>query len=393
MTKKAAKLNADYDLDKPETLREGGRVERIVLTTDDELDEILADSPQNEACIELSRINAQGGRPAFLEDMMPSAFSYGYVTKTYGGGRYMAKAKYANGDKKKMFFEIEGDPFPVRRKYVATNPDAPVLPNMPRSIETETLQPVRADGVGLEGMLASLMSQMMRQAQSTETQILEKMKMYKELFGNNQPTKEAPLDQLLSMFQKGVELAGKGGGGGDENFWISIAREVKDPLMKLAETVHSAVTVGRQPTQINPPNGPAASPPNQGGGAIQPGAQPAPQPGDPMLALMPIIKQIMPNLVNAAAKNLDPELYAGFVIDQTPETAYSGFREWLMKPGCLDQLAFLEPGVRFQRDWWEELRGELLKQLTEPTHADSSVQPLENSDPSNESATHSDSLS
>lgn len=393
MTKRAAKLNADDETDKPENWKDGGRTERIVLTTDDELDEILADSPQNEACIELSRINAQGGRPAFLEDMMPSAFSYGYVTKTYGGGRYMAKAKYANGDKKKMFFEIEGDPFPVRRKYVATNPDAPVLPNMPRSVETEVLQPVRADGVGLEGMLANLVSQMMRQTQNTETQILEKMKMYKELFGNNQPTKEAPLDQLLSMFQKGVELAGKGGGGGDENFWISIAREVKDPLMKLAETVHSAVTSGRQPTQVNPLPGQGSIPANQGGGPIQPGAQVAPQPGDPMLALLPIIKQVLPTLVNAATKNLDTEFYASMVIDQTPETAYPGFRDWLMKPGCLDQLAFLEPGVRFQRDWWEELRGELLKQLTEPTDADSTIQPLENSNPSNESATHSDRVS
>lgn len=391
MTKKAAKLNTNDHPENPENwTKDGGRTERIVLTTDDELDEILADSPQNEACIELYRINAQGGRPAFLEDLMPSVFSYGYVTKTYGGGRYMGKAKYADGTKRKMFFEIEGDPFPVKRRYVHVDNREPVLPNTPRSVETEVIQPVRADGVGFEAMLGTIMTQILRQAQNSETQLLEKMKLYKELFGSAQPAKEAPLDQLMNMFQKGVELAGKGGGGSDENFWISIAREVKDPLMKLAETVHSAVTSGRQPVQVNPPPGGTIQPANQGGAPLQP-AQPGE--GDPMVSLMPVIKQVMPMLVNAAAQNLETDFYARMVLDQTPQSAYPGFLAWLQKPGCLDQLAFLEPGVRFQKDWWVELQNDLVRQLAAEIHGDSNVQPLEDSDAPAKSSTDSDGLS
>lgn len=82
---------------------------------DSDLDEVLSALPQQEACIELFRINAQGGRPLYLEDVQPSIFNLAYVTGKFGGGRYLASAKYVSGERVKMPFEIEGEPIPVRR--------------------------------------------------------------------------------------------------------------------------------------------------------------------------------------------------------------------------------------------------------------------------------------
>lgn len=366
MTRRGAKLNIDDEPEKPENWKDASRVESVELTPDDELDDVLADFPQNDACIELFRVNAQGGRPAFLEQMMPSAFSFGYVTERFGGGRYLAKGKYANGTKKKMSFEIEGDPIPIRRKFVNIDPQAPVLPNRPQSIEVERIPPTGSDGQDFQAALMAMMGKMMQQTQSSEMQILEKMKMYKDLFGSP-AQKEAPLEVALSMFQKGVEMAGVGGGGGDsQSFWLMAIRELKDPLLKIVETVQTAIAKP-QPVHINPRNSPAT--------VSTPETPNPPLNEDPMLALMPVIKQMLPALVNGASKNSDPSLYVDFLLDQIPASAYPSFRDWLLKPGCLDQLAMLEPGVRFQREWWEALRATLLDAINEELNGPPIVQP------------------
>jgi hypothetical protein len=103
----------EADPNDPQTWAPAGVVNTIH-PDDSELDEVLAALPQTEACIELFRINPQGGRPLFLESLQPSVFSLAYVTGKFGGGRYIASAKYIDGSRHKMPFEIEGEPIPVR---------------------------------------------------------------------------------------------------------------------------------------------------------------------------------------------------------------------------------------------------------------------------------------
>jgi len=343
----------------------------IISSDDEELDEVFSDFPQDESCIELYRVNPQGGRPLFIEEMTPSQFSFSYIAKKYGGGRYQAKAKYRDGRKLRKSFEIEGKPILVERVELSKDPHAPVLPG--GFVPPVTPEPIVIQaGSNIEQVLVSLVNKMMQTTQGSEMQMLEKMKMYKELFASG-PTKEAPLDQALSMFTKGVELASMQGGGGDgSNFWMMAIKELRDPLMKIVETVQTAITP-RQPMQINPAGRPA-----QAGGTIVPTPlSPAAPVEDPsMLGIMGMVKGVLPQLINGAAKNSDPGLYTDFLLDQLPASGYPQLKKFLEEPGCLDKLAFLEPAIRFQANWWEALRVQLIVALTEELGGgDSNVQP------------------
>lgn len=373
----AESTSTEHETDEPKGWQPEPAPE-YVSGADDELDQVFSDFPQNEACIELFRINAQGGRPMFLEEITPATFSFAYVTNTYGGGRYMAKGKYKDGSKRRMPFEIEGEPIIAKRKAPQQNTQPMALPAVNQTIERviETGQP----GGDFQAALLTMMRQMIQEARTSETQMLEKMRLYKELFGV--PTKqEAPLDVALNMFQKGVELAGMNGGGGEgANFWMLALKELKDPLTKIVDTINHAVVRGGPTRAI------AGAPP-----AAQPVAvAPAAPEGDAMLGM---VRAILPALINGAAKNADPGVYVDFVLDQVPGTGYTGLCEWLRTPDCLDKLAFIEPGIRFQQEWWAQFRGELLHALEEELGNAGTVQPQQVANPTTGSPTDNQSLS
>ena len=398
MTKKASQQDPEAEPSDIGTWKDSTITEKRDVESDEELDELLADFPQNDVCLEIYRIQPQGGRPAFLDEMMPSEFTFGQIAREHGGGRYMAKGLYKTGKKRKMFFEIEGEPFPVKRKSsgatVANGPLDSIHPiRIPQStVELEAEIPVGkmpGEQGEMYAAVMGMMTKLLTQNQNSEMQFLEKMVKYRELFGANAaPAKEAPIDQLVNMFTKGIETAGRvggGGGGDDSSFWIMMARELKDPLLKLAETVQSAVSGRGAPVQINP-------------GVTTP-VQPKPaqetldsMSGEPMKALMPMIKQMLPMLVNGASKGTNVEFYSDLILDQAPESAYPDFLKFLQTPGCLNKLAMLEPMILAQRAWWVELQNALIAGLTEELHG-TAVQPESDTVPSAESATDSDSLS
>lgn len=339
---------------------------------DQELDNVFADFPQNDACIELFRVPKLGGRPLFLEQMTPAQFSFAYVTEKFGGGQYFARAKYRDGQKIRMPFEIEGDPIIVRRT-------APVSPGVSQVVMPSAAEPIVIQEGDDKQTLASIMQMMLRQMQQSEVQMLEKMKLYKELFGSSQ---QAPLDTALNMFQKGVEMAALGGADGGSP-WIMLARELKEPLSKIVDTVQLAMTKGGPPPppahgmQVPlPPLGPG-----EGTKTAAVGPREAAQEDSTVLTM---VKMMMPTLVTAASHNADPGTYVELILDQVPQTYYTQVKNWLEKPGCLDQLAAIEPGIRFQQQWWSALRQGLLDALHEElTDADArAVHDAEDRDPS-----------
>ena len=332
-------------------------MERVV-TDDDELDTVFEDFPQNEACIELFRVNAQGGRPLFLEQIAPITFSFAYVCETYGGGRYMAKGKYKDGSKVRMPFEIEGDPFPVKRRLPDLRPHTPVVPGILPAGE-RVMDTAREAGGNMETVVLALIQELRAGSGDAEMKMLEKMRLYKELFSSG-PQKEAPLDVALNMFTKGVELAGLQGGGDGPNFWMLALKELREPLMKIVDTVQMAIA---SPSRVvnsalsGLPGAPVVS---------QPKPESAPVPGKPEdLNMLHAVKAVLPALVNGAAKNADPVVYVDFLLDQFPASAYPQLRTFLEAPDCLDKLAYLEPGIRFQQEWWISLRLSLIEALTE----------------------------
>lgn len=335
---------------------------------DQELDNVFADFPQNDACIELFRVPKLGGRPLFLEQMTPAQFSFAYVTEKFGGGQYFARAKYRDGQKIRMPFEIEGEPIIVRRT-------APATPGVAQVVMPSAAEPIVIQEGDDKQTLASIMQMMLRQMQQSEVQMLEKMKLYKELFGSGQ---QAPLDTALNMFQKGVEMAALGGADGGSP-WIMLARELKEPLSKIVDTVQLAMTKGGSPA-------PPVAPPM----AVQPpGAASSPSPvsaeNKEDMAVLSMIRLMMPTLVTAASHNADPGTYVELILDQVPQTYYTQVRDWLAKPGCLDQLAAIEPGIRFQQQWWSALRQGLLDALHEEL-TDADIRPVHDAEDRNPSA-------
>lgn len=370
----------DYDPQNPQSWPEDTPPIIEVDPEDQELSAAFASLPQNDACIELFRTSKVGGRPVFLEQLTPTMFQLSYIAEKFGGGIYVARAKYKDGTPIKCPFEIEGDPFPVKR--VIPNPAmAPVQIPGP----TPHHEPIILED-GSDKGLAQILTLLIRRMDQGETQMLERMKLYKELFGGNSKA-ETPLDTAISMFQKGLEMSAMSEGGGSP--WMLLMREFREPLMKIVETVQVAVTRSQAP---------GARPAMPAGARPAPHAQPAqpasanPQPPDtggsqsppPPPSLAQQFAGFCPLLLTGASRNADPGSYAGVVLDQVPGSAYAELYDWLQTPGCLDQLVQIEPAIRFQMEWWEALRKDMIEILAEELGIDRSgpdadriVQPVE----------------
>lgn len=354
------------------------RVETVQQDEDTELDEVFGDFPQNEACLELFRVNAQGGRPLFLEQMSPATFDFAYVAGKFGGGRYVAKGKYRDGSRKKMSFEIEGEPFPFKRKTGTLDPMAPVSPIH----QPATERIIEQVGPDPQAAMLSLMRTMIQEMKTSEMAMLEKMRVYKELFGSGE-RRETPIDTAISMLTRGIELGQAGGEGGGIP-WLAVIREVKDPLMKLADSIHAAVT-GKRPVPVPQPS---PVPPGQ------PFPSPNPEPQTEESPVLSMMKFVMPDLLMSASRGEDVETVGNRLLDQVPQSQYPMLKSWLEQPGCLDQLALMEPGIQFQRQWWSQLRATLLDLMVDGlTDADSSIQSEPDSVAPTRNPTHRGNLS
>lgn len=356
------------------------------ITEDDELEDVFADFPQNDSCIELWRTTAQGGRPEFIEQMTPSAFSFAYVTDTYGGGRYVAKGKYQNGDVEKRSFTVAGDPFPVRRKL-----EKPLIESLDHPRQTTTAAPTATvtlpEGAGANEVILVVMNmfqKMITEMRGSKTEWLQELKEMREIFGvGDKPAgPQAQVQELIGMIKTGIELgqaSGEGGGGGFP--WMMAFDKFQAPLTKLADTVYMAVAGAKGNTVANVPVQPvpAGAAPIQS--ATVEAAQPEPKKEENMI--LTAFKSLLPMLLTGAAKNSEPALYVDFLLDQIPGPFYDKARTWLMEPDCLEQLAKVEPGIRFQQEWWSSLRNGLIEALDEELgHAPRTLQPEPNTNAS-----------
>ncbi|MGH3053361.1 MAG: hypothetical protein ACRDL7_00095 [Gaiellaceae bacterium] len=332
---------------RPSERQHGGGQEDITIE-DEEIVDVFKDFPQNEPCIELSRTTSTGGRPMFLENIAPSKWSFAYVADRFGGGYYVLKGKFSDGSARKTTFEIEGDPFPVKRVQVSKNPLDAVLPGGNQSHLTATpAEIVPASQDGIQTMIAAMMSMMktmVQELRGSEVEMLTKMKMYKDLFAPaTEPRQEAPFDQAFSMLQKGMELGQMAGASDNASMTMMIIKELKDPVMKIVE----AVSAKRIP--------PVPLPPSPG------------LPGEPPKEHMVLtaLRAFIPQLLTAATKNSDPSIYIDFILDQVPPLYYDKVKEWLQLPDVMDQLCKAEPGIKFQLEWWNALRLGLIQAITE----------------------------
>lgn len=380
MTKRRV-VQSEAVLDPELTTRPQGTQPKPI-TDDDELEDVFSDFPQNESCIELWRTTAQGGRPEFLEQMTPSAFSFAYVTDTYGGGRYVAKGKYKNGDAEKRSFTIAGDPFPVRRKMErGVETDHPRTPVQELAIAQVPKLP---EGAGMQDMfmaLVAMMQKMMLESKTSEVEMLTKMKMYKELFsdGGGGSHEKNSVAEMISMVRTGIELGQAGGEGSGGIPWLMVLDKVKEPLSKLADSVFVAVSAYKGAPQPALTNVPTQAVPV----TAQPGTN-KPEEENMEIILLGALRAMLPMLVTGAAQRSEPPFYADLLLDQIPRQYYATAKTWLDKEGCLDELVKMNPGVGMYRPWFDTLRQELRTSLAEEIKVDASesIQPESSSDPS-----------
>ncbi len=75
-----------------------------------------------------------------------------------------------------------------------------------------------------------------------------------------------------------------------------------------------------------------------------------------------MLKPYLSQMVERAARDSDPGLYAEFIVDNMPGPIINS---WLARPDLLDYLISLDGRVAEHRDWFEELRAEIAAMLTE----------------------------
>lgn len=300
-----------------------------------------------ERYVRLYRINDQGGRPKLIESLIPQDFNETYVQSKFGGGRFQAKWIDKSGRLFKYPFEIEGKP-----KFAdSDDEDDEGFQTVQPGVQTFT--PSQPAGPSFMEIIG-LMNEARKDAR---TENAEMMRMMMEGL-RPQAMTPAPsgIEQTLGFVKELLPIIGQGGGGEPMPWYANVLLQLKDPLTKLLDTANTVVANSGK-------SQPAPMRPAQSAVRVNPVIQPEPK-EDPDMILSQF-KSYLPVLLRGAAKNTDPTVYVEMILDQVPSIAYDTLRKWLLEPGCLDKLVAVEPGIQYQVEWWESLRGGLLEALNE----------------------------
>jgi len=316
---------------------------------DVEMEQISRGMPGGVRCVKLFRMQSgpAGGRPKFVAELPKEAFTESSIQQVYGGGSYFARWEKKNGQMLRYTFDIEGP-----EKII----------DVPSQEEPEP-EPQPATVIDPSSMMNPFMLiKMMQEAEDRGARRTEKM--MEMFFKSQSPQHPDVTKQVFDIVEKIAPMIG-GGSGEGSSVWFQLATTFKEPLSKLMDTIQTALN-RPAPVQAAPPVK-TALPTTP----VKPAEPPAPNEGD-MLKF--VLKQYIPIFVNAAAKNAEHETYVNMILDQVPESLYPALNDFLKKSTCLDELADLEPGIRFQQEWWMTLRQIVVEQLDSGNGA-VSVQP------------------
>jgi hypothetical protein len=344
------------------------------------MEKAVLDFADGERMIKLYRYPGDlGGRPRFLGGLSQQDFNEVFIQERFGGGKYFGRWRKKNGQYTRFSFDIDGEPkvFTRAQERAAQEED-----------EGEPY-PYLNRGQQEQGGEKISMVDVLRMMAETRKEAREEMRQIVELM---QPRANAPdsTDKVFSLVEKIVPLISQGGDGGNSNPWLFAITQLKEPLSKFLDTVHTAITKG--PAQTAPGN---PMRPNTGQPSVtaQPqGPPPEPQPKVEIIEptegemIADSFKEYLPMFIKAASQGKDPALYCDLVLDQVPVFGYDRLRKWLLTAGCLDDLAKLAPIISAdpnQRVWWEALRKLLFDAINEELgDAPSDLQPKSHTDSS-----------
>lgn len=339
------------------------------------IESAVMDFAEGERLVKLYRYPGNlGGRPRFLGGLAREDFNEVFIQERFGGGRFFGRWRKKNGQYTRFSFEIEGETKiitraeEVRREVEEQGEPYPYL-------QRQGQQETGSDKINMIDVL-KMMAETRKESREEMRVMLEMMR----------PAQSAPdaTEKVFSLVEKLAPLISQGGGEGGGNPWLFALSQLKEPLLKIVDTIQVAVTRG--PAQAGPSPVPAQRPLSSAAtlatashvpGPGQP-VEPHPQPtaevaqptGGDMIedSFKEYWRWHLPMLVKAASEKKDPDLYCDLVLDQVPSFAYPRLRAWLLKPGCLDALAVHAPIIAqdpMQRVWWEALRGLLIDAISE----------------------------
>lgn len=317
-----------------------------------DIENALRSVPGGVTTVKLYRVLPQGGRPKFLTEMSPEEFSETNVKEMYGGGSYKIRAQKGNGKWGVSMFDIEGHPKKLAPTDIEEDPDEDEPTNHPQA--QQVIHPQQPMINPLE--LFKMMQQAEEKGEARMMKMLEFMR----------PQQQSPdvTKQVFDIVEKIAPMMAGGDGGGSP--WMMAFTQFKEPILKIVDGIHTALT--------RPPM-PVSGPPPQVHAHVQPNP-PQAESEDDMLKIL--IRQYIPMFVNAARSNGNPDLYADMILEQIPQTMYPKLEAWLSTPAWFDDIVKIEKNVQFQAGWWNLLRDSILEGMK--PNASSDVQSASDSE-------------
>jgi len=308
--------------------------------------------PGGLKCMQVFRYNpgSKGGRPTYIDDISPEQFDFKTLKTMFGGGKFQVKWDNEDGSISKGDFDIAGP-------YINFD----TQPEQERILEPAQVQQPMMQPTQVQPSQNITPMDMLRMIQEARREAREEMRSMLELM---RPQQQSPdvTKQVFEIVEKIAPMMASGDGGGSP--WMMALAQFKEPILKIVDSVHVALT--RQPV---PPSGP----PPQVHAAVNPPAQPT---EDDMMMLL--IRQYLPVFVNAARNNGNPDIYADMVLEQIPESMYPKLVTWLQSPSWFADIIKIEKNIEFQAGWWNLLKTSLLEGIKE--HAASNLQPASDSE-------------
>ena len=302
---------------------------------DNKVRRLMQMMPGGLKCLQVFRYSpgSKGGRPTYIDDISPEQFDFKTMKSMFGGGKFQVKWDNEDGSISKGDFDIAGPYINFDSQPEVERPSEPMFAptvNQPVQQTPQAFDPFQ------------LMNMMQKAEERGEARMMKLLEMMR-------PQQQSP-DVTKQVFEIVEKIAPMMSGGDGGSPWMMALTQFKEPILKIVESVHVALT--RQPmppTQVSPPTQPQQST------IGTPTSQPQ---EDDMIKLL--VKQYLPVFVNAARSGGDVGIYADMVLEQVPKNLYPKLESWL-NGNWFEDLKSFDRNIEYQAGWWNELRAYILE--------------------------------
>lgn len=301
---------------------------------DNKVRRLMQMMPGGLKCLQVFRYSpgSKGGRPTYIDDISPEQFDFKTMKSMFGGGKFQVKWDNEDGSISKGDFDIAGPYINFDSQPEVERPSEPMFAptvNQPVQQTPQAFDPFQ------------LMNMMQKAEERGEARMMKLLEMMR-------PQQQSPdvTKQVFEIVEKIAPMMSSGDGGGSP--WMMALTQFKEPILKIVESVHVALT--RQPLPSAQANSPVQQP-----SIGTPNSQPQ---EDDMIKLL--LKQYLPVFVNAARSGGDVGIYADMVLEQVPKNLYPKLEAWLMG-NWFEDLKSFDKNIEYQAGWWNELRAYILE--------------------------------